>query len=400
MVANFPDSRTPFRIHLFTPEARLENESSILTSLLAAGLDMLHIRKPSLDAAMIKSLIEEIPERFRKRIVIHSHPDLASELGTGVQINSRCSLPAQPLHTISKSCHSIEEVEMAQNLSFVTLSPVFDSISKTGYKSRFTRESLSKASLGKAVALGGITLENLTEVEKLGFGGAALLGDIWNRQNGVYSLLKYLRMRNFPLQFITDAPDVSSTTAQAARALQGGCRWIQVRMKNAPAEDVADALRHILPLCEEKGATLIVDDYVELAGLCHGVHLGQNDTSVAEARRAFSPDKIIGLTVNNERHIRESRSSLPDYYGVGPLRFTSTKKNLSPVLGMEGYRRLAPGIRRPFVAIGGVISSDIPDLVDAGASGIAVSSVINRSPSPETATKELMNILSHTLNNI
>lgn len=134
-----------------------------------------------------------------------------------------------------------------------------------------------------------------------------------------------------------------------------------------------------------------MDDHTDLAEICDGVHLGQNDMPVAEARSILSPGKIIGLTVNNQEHIRESLHSLPDYYGVGPFRFTSTKKNLAPVLGLDGYRRLAPEIPAPFVAIGGITPSDIASLIEAGASGVAVSSLITNSDNPKLTTETLIN---------
>ncbi len=382
-----------FQLHLFTAETPVDGEASILVRLLDAGLDYLHLRKPGYNESRVEALLNEIPVRHRQRVILHDFPSLALKYGCGVQFNSRItSVDHRPVVS-GAGCHSLAELDKWQDLDFVTLSPVFNSISKPGYQAAFSPAELETTSLDHVVALGGVTLESLPVVRRMGFSGAALLGDVWHRPDGVSRFLKYLRMRNFALQFITDGRDVATTVAQACTVLDAGGRWIQVRMKNACADEVREALQELLPKCEDAGATLIVDDHYDLAGYCHGVHLGQNDAPVAVARDAVSPEAIIGLTVNSLEHVSASLSALPDYYGVGPYRFTSTKKNLAPVLGLAGYRAMAPELLRPFVAIGGIRPEDVRPLLEAGASGVAVSSVITRAENPYNETKKLIDII-------
>lgn len=382
-----------FQLHLFTAGEPVDGEAALLVKLLDTGLDYLHLRRPSCSEEMMEDLLAAIPVRHRRRVVMHDFPALALKYGCGVQLNSRLTSVNPRPAVLAAGCHSVTELDTKRDFDFVTLSPVFDSISKQGYHAAFSPADLDGADLDRVVALGGVTIDRLPEVERMGFSGAALLGDVWCRPDGVARLLKYLRMRNFAFQFITDGRDVATTVAQASTVLDAGGRWIQVRMKNADTAEVSEALRELLPRCEAVGATLLVDDHYQLTPYCHGVHLGQNDAPVAVARAAVAPECIIGLTVNNMEQIAASRAALPDYYGVGPYRFTSTKKNLAPVLGLEGYRTLAPEIPRKFVAIGGICPEDIRPLLDAGASGVAVSSIITRSENSYNETKKLIDII-------
>ena len=149
--------------------------------------------------------------------------------------------------------------------------------------------------LAGIIALGGVTLDSIDLLKETGFSGAALLDDVWNKSDGKQLFLKFLRMRNFPLQFITDGKDVAETVTQALKVIDGGGRWIQVRMKDADKAEVKEALQELYPYCEENGVTLLVDDHYDLTDFCHGVHLGQEDESVAAVRSLVSPEKIIGL---------------------------------------------------------------------------------------------------------
>ncbi|MEE1208297.1 MAG: thiamine phosphate synthase [Muribaculaceae bacterium] len=202
------------------------------------------------------------------------------------------------------------------------------------------------------------------------------------------------------LQFITNSPTVAGTVAQARQALRGGCKWIQVRMKGAPKADVECALGMVIPDCTTARATLIVDDHVDLAAIpgVSGVHLGQTDMPVPEARKILGPDKIIGLTINNMDHAKAAIGLPVDYFGIGPWRFTGTKANLAPILGPEGIAEIISHLRRnampqPVVAIGGITADDCARVLETGADGIAVSGIIADAPSPSAAAALLLSRL-------
>ena len=171
------------------PEA-VEGETAICNKLFADGLERLHLRKPSWTKQQHIDWIESILPEFRHFIVLHDHHELALHYSLGgIHLNSRN--PGMPSHSIprtlslSRSCHSIAEVEACQDdFDYVLLSPIFDSISKQGYRSAFRRDELLAARhlLERNVyALGGVTFERLRQVEELGFAGAAMLGAFWNR---------------------------------------------------------------------------------------------------------------------------------------------------------------------------------------------------------------------------
>ena len=198
------------------------------------------------------------------------------------------------------------------------------------------------------------------------------------------------------LQLITDSPTAEGTAGQVLAALRGGCRWVQVRMKDASDEEVEKAIDLILPHCRETGTTLIIDDRVELAKRtgADGVHLGKNDMHPLDARAILGPDKIIGATVNTIEDIDSLDLEAIDYVGIGPFRFTTTKKRLAPTLGLDGYREIMTQLRKrsgiPAVAIGGITLEDIPQIMQTGVTGIAISGAINRAADPSAATRQIM----------
>ena len=201
------------------------------------------------------------------------------------------------------------------------------------------------------------------------------------------------------LQFITHQTEQYSYLDSARMALEGGCKWIQLRMKEAPLNEVERVALELKPLCKQHDALLVLDDHVELTKKLEvdGVHLGKNDMPIAEARRVLGEGFIIGGTANTFDDVKAHYLAGADYIGCGPFRFTTTKKNLSPVLGLEGYRSIIArmeeeGIDLPVVAIGGITYDDIPQLLQTGINGIAMSGSILRADDPVEETRRLLNI--------
>lgn len=199
------------------------------------------------------------------------------------------------------------------------------------------------------------------------------------------------------LQFITDSPDPTSTAHQAILAMRGGCKWIQVRMKEATDADVIKAMALIRPHADSYKATVILDDRVHLVNQtkADGVHIGKNDTPPAEARTCLGKKAIIGSTVNSIDDIIALDHTLINYMGMGPYRFTTTKKRLAPTLGLDGYRTIMSqiriaGITTPVVAIGGINLSDIRSLIATGIHGIAVSGAIAHSDDIVGTTRQFL----------
>ena len=199
------------------------------------------------------------------------------------------------------------------------------------------------------------------------------------------------------IQFITHNTGSIGYVEGARMALEGGCKWIQLRMKDASDDEVRKAAAEIQPMCKEHEAVFLLDDRVELAKELHadGVHLGKNDMPIDEARRILGEEYIIGGTANTFDDIQRIASQGADYICCGPFRFTTTKKNLAPVLGIEGYRDIIAkmrnaGINIPMVAIGGITPDDIDEILATGVQGIAVSGTVLNADDPVAMMKSLL----------
>lgn len=201
------------------------------------------------------------------------------------------------------------------------------------------------------------------------------------------------------IQFITHANGGTGYYDGAVMALEGGCRWIQLRMKDADDDLFMTVARRVRKLCSQYGARFIIDDRVEAAASLRadGVHLGRGDMPVDEARRLLGNDFIIGGTANTIEDIRRLHKAGADYIGCGPFRFTRTKEKLAPTLGIEGYRSIAGAMKRedirlPLVAIGGILREDVPQLLAAGVDAIAVSGAILNAGNPVDEMRKFIEI--------
>lgn len=167
----------------FTPEHEVPGEAQAITEILRAGFDLVHLRHPGASLRDIKRIIEDVPQPLRCRLVLHGHFELIHEFNLGgLHLNSRCpSAPAGYAGPVSRSCHTVDEVRRyAPECRYVTLSPIFPSISKPGYRGTFTSEELLSLPADKVVALGGVTPERFAELERYPFVGYALLGALWS----------------------------------------------------------------------------------------------------------------------------------------------------------------------------------------------------------------------------
>lgn len=199
------------------------------------------------------------------------------------------------------------------------------------------------------------------------------------------------------LQFITHPSEKYSIAEEVQMAIEGGCRWIQLRMKDASDEEVRNVALEIIPMCQETDTFLIIDDRVELVNELRvsGVHLGKEDMDPMQAREILGPHAIIGVTANTATDIIKFKGKDVDYVGLGPFRFTTTKKNLAPEIGLEGYTEIvkdvrAAGVELPIVAIGGITEDDVKPLMATGVNGIAMSGAIIGADDPMLYTSSVM----------
>ena len=211
-----------------------------------------------------------------------------------------------------------------------------------------------------------------------------------------------LPIDSFRFQFITHSTERFDVFTSAKIALEGGCRWIQLRMKDAALEEIEQVAMQLKPLCKSYNAVFLLNDHVELCRkvAAAGVHLGKTDMPVEEARRILGDNFIIGATANTFNDIQRAVTATADYVGLGPFRFTTTKNNLSPILGINGYTEIVEqcknhNITTPIVAIGGITNSDIVPILQTGINGIALSAAILQADEPVEETKRICYCLNH-----
>ena len=193
-----------------------------------------------------------------------------------------------------------------------------------------------------------------------------------------------------PLMFITHRTEKYTEEDQVKIALEGGCNWIQIRMKDNLTLEAAEKLVHLAG----SSCRVCIDDNLEIAikSKALTVHLGKKEMPVSDAwkiirQQGYGDLFLVGATANTFEDIVEADRQGASYIGLGPYRFTETKKNLSPILGLEGYKRIMEqcreaGLKIPIFAIGGIRYEDIAPLMSTGITGIAVSSAITQAPDP------------------
>lgn len=208
--------------------------------------------------------------------------------------------------------------------------------------------------------------------------------------------MKNMKMEK--VQFISHHTGKYSYADSVRLALEGGCKWIQLRMKDASEDEILETASQVRKMCDRYEAVFILDDHVRLVEKtgADGVHLGKNDMPVDGARRLLGNGKIIGGTANTLDDIIMHCSRGADYIGCGPFRFTTTKKNLAPVLGLEGYKKIMEGlgkagIKIPVAAIGGITVEDIPAIMATGINGIAISGSVLKADDPVEEMKKTIN---------
>jgi thiamine-phosphate pyrophosphorylase len=202
------------------------------------------------------------------------------------------------------------------------------------------------------------------------------------------------------LQFISNQTDKLTHLESIQIALDAGCQWIQLRVKNQPFETVLSISKKAKSLCDSYQAKLIINDFPLIAKEidAYGLHLGLDDMPIASARKIVGKKMIIGGTANTLENILDRIKEGADYVGLGPFRFTSTKQNLSPIVGLEGYRRLMQNLKEdgydiPVIAIGGILYEDIEEIIKTGIHGVALSGSVINAADPKNLVYKINEIL-------
>lgn len=205
------------------------------------------------------------------------------------------------------------------------------------------------------------------------------------------------------LQYISQGTTSLEHLQNIQEALNAGCLWIQLRMKNFSEEEIETTANNVRLLCDTHKAEFILNDNVVIAKNCKadGVHLGLSDMSLTEARNILGDDKIIGGTANTVEDVLQRINEKCNYIGLGPFRFTNTKDKLSPILGLEGYKSIISQLNEtqqqtPVYAIGGVLPDDVESIINTGIYGVAVSGIITNAENKTQIVEQFNNTLYAT----
>lgn len=207
------------------------------------------------------------------------------------------------------------------------------------------------------------------------------------------------------LQYISQGQSANEQLENIQVVLDAGCPWVQLRFKNAEFKELIQLAEKVRKLCSGYKATFIMNDHVNIAKIvdADGVHLGLLDSCIHDARNILGNKKIIGGTANTFQDVSQRISEKCDYVGLGPFRFTKTKEKLSPILGKDGIASVMKKLQEsskhiPIFAIGGIMISDVSEIMSAGVYGIAVSGGITQHENKKDLIKQFNLLLYGQLN--
>lgn len=204
------------------------------------------------------------------------------------------------------------------------------------------------------------------------------------------------------LYLVTDRASAGTRTLAdvVAACVQGGVTCVQLREKHLSTRDFLAQAMALQQLLAPHGIPLVINDRIDIALACgaHGVHLGQSDMPVAQARRILPPHMFIGWSVETMEHVLQSATLPLDYLGVSPIYATPTKADTLAPWGLDGLRRVRAASRLPLVAIGGIHAGNARAVLAAGADGLAVVSALCAAPDPRAAAAVLRQIIDANSN--
>ena len=189
-----------------------------------------------------------------------------------------------------------------------------------------------------------------------------------------------------------------STVEVVAAAVSGGVTCVQLREKHCSTREFLEEARRVRELLVGTGVPLIINDRLDvaLAVAADGVHLGQNDTHISDARRLVGERLVIGISAESVADAIRAEAEGADYIGVSPVFTTPTKMDTAPPLGLEGLREIRRAVSLPLVAIGSIRHDNAAEVLRAGADGLAVVSAIVSAPCPRTAAAALRQQIAFT----
>ncbi|CAK6712037.1 Thiamine-phosphate synthase [Vibrio harveyi] len=204
-------------------------------------------------------------------------------------------------------------------------------------------------------------------------------------------------MNAYRLYLVTDdQQDLATLKRVVRKAVEGGVTMVQVREKHGDVRAFIERAQAVKDILKDTDVPLIVNDRVDvaLAVDADGVHLGQSDMPAIIARELIGPNKILGLSIENEEQLAEADSLPIDYIGLSAIFATPTKTNTKKHWGIDGLKMALETTSLPIVAIGGINENNIPQLSATGVHGLALISAICHADDPKTASEYLLGLMS------
>jgi len=182
----------------------------------------------------------------------------------------------------------------------------------------------------------------------------------------------------------------------AGQLMDAGVRLLQYRAKSLAAREILDTATKLAALARKEGATFFLNDRPDLAYLAGagGVHVGQDDLGVEEARRIMGAERRVGVSTHNREQFERAAATSADYVAIGPIFRTTSKANPDPVVGTELIRQLRPLTQKPIVAIGGIALEQAAEVIEAGADSVAVISDILSAQDPAQRARQFLQRLA------
>ncbi|BCN25605.1 thiamine phosphate synthase [Vibrio alfacsensis] len=204
-------------------------------------------------------------------------------------------------------------------------------------------------------------------------------------------------MNAYRLYLVTDdQQDLATLKRVVKKAVEGGVTMVQVREKHGDVRAFIERAQAVKDILKDTDVPLIINDRVDvaLAVDADGVHLGQSDMPAIIARELIGPNKILGLSIENEEQLAEADSLSIDYIGLSAIFATPTKTNTKKHWGIDGLKVALETTSMPIVAIGGINESNIPQLSATGVHGLALVSAICHAKDPKAASEYLLSLMS------
>jgi len=203
------------------------------------------------------------------------------------------------------------------------------------------------------------------------------------------------------LQYISQGKTPKEHLVNIGEVCEAGGKWVQLRLKNVDHATYLKTALECRNICDQYEAIMIINDNVGVAkaALADGVHLGLKDMNPIEARKVLGDNFIIGGTANTLEDCKKQMIDGVDYIGLGPFRYTTTKENLSPVLGLEGYKKILSEFsiqhsEIPVIAIGGIEVADMPEILKTGIDGFAVSGMLTGQDDLEEKIQQIKKLIT------